>query len=313
MHALRAANAPAQLIEESQKIPPSALERVPSAISNLAWAYARMGRNDEASAAFDRALASAGEDFAAYSAVVFDLVNILGKEPALMQVETASNADPSNLYKRRALVHLYWLNDRIPDAIELCNEIERNGLRDNDLLFARLARGMLCAALDKHQEAIDAYEAALQIDPNQPTVLNNLAYLLGETLDRPAEALPYAKSAARLNPNDPNTLDTYGWMEFKNDLYGEAAGTLMRALDLDGKNIDALVHLGTVHLARKECPEATRRFEYAQSLIAEQIEKFDKLDAQSAAARSAEKQALLEYLPKIEEGLDRISRECGQG
>lgn len=308
MSALRAADLPAQLIEESQKIPPASFDRSPAAISDLAWAYARMDRAEEASATFDRALAAAGENFQAYSAVVFDLVRILGNAPALSQIETASNADPSNLYKRRALVHLYWLNNRIPDAINLCNEIERTGLRDNDLLFARLARGMLCAAQQDHQGAIESYEAALQIDPNQPTVLNNLAYLLGETLDRPVEALPYARKAAKLTPNDSNTLDTFGWMEFKNEMYGEAAGTLMRALDLDGRNMDALIHLGYVHLARKECPEARRRFEYAKSLITDQLKA---LESQKADSPAGEKQALEGQLPKIDEGLDRVTRECG--
>jgi len=180
-------------------------------------------------------------------------------------------------------------------------------------LFARLARGMLCAADEDFQKARAAYESALKINPNQPTVLNNLAYLLVEQLGLPAEALPYAKHAAKISPNDPNTLDTYGWVEAKNGMYGEAAGTLMRALDLDGRNLDALVHLGLVHIERKEYDDALRRLNYAESLVQDELDAINKAKGEKGGPPSPKEQALLVQLPKIKEGLERISREGGRG
>lgn len=300
--ALRDGNDPQGIIDyATTKITPTALNRVPNALSDLAWAYHRKNDRNRALESFKRSLAAAGDNFITYNQIIRDMYTILGPEDALTEMQAAADADPSNLLKRRALVHLYWMNGKSEDAIQVAEEIQQQAVRDGDILFAHLSKGMLHAAKGDYQASRTEYEAALKIDPNHPMVLNNLSYMLAESMNLPKEALPYAKKAARLQPNNPDILDTYGWIQALNGQLGEAAGTLLRALDLDDKHPDVLIHLAKVDLLRGECGDARRRLKYLK----------DTTDAKiSEGISPAEKQAVQAVLPKIKEAMDQVEREC---
>jgi cytochrome c-type biogenesis protein CcmH/NrfG len=62
-----------------------------------------------------------------------------------------------------------------------------------------------------YRAAITNYQAAVKLDPDNPMVLNNLAWALAETGD--PEAREYASAAYRQAPFNPNVIDTLGWAE----------------------------------------------------------------------------------------------------
>lgn len=290
--ALRSANRPESIITyATEKLSSKLLDRIPEALSTLAWAYAKVGKMDEAYATFARAIASSNAEFATYTQVIADMVVAVGKEAALERVREEAKADPDNVEKQQALVHLLKINDQIEEAIATCDRIMTLSARDAELIFAHLAKGMLLSSLDRHREAVAEYEAVLKLNPDQSMGLNNLAYVLGDCLNQPAEALPYAQRASRLNPRDDNYLDTYGWILARNDRLGEAAGSLLRALEIAPENLDALYHLGVVYLRQGEFRDARERLEKAKSL--------------------AETQAKPDYLPKITKALQDLE-EAGQ-
>jgi Flp pilus assembly protein TadD len=59
-------------------------------------------------------------------------------------------------------------------------------------------------------EALAETETLHRLAPDDPAVLNNLAWLLGETGD--ARALDLARRAHALAPADPSIADTLGWL-----------------------------------------------------------------------------------------------------
>ncbi|MCB9853961.1 MAG: tetratricopeptide repeat protein [Phycisphaerales bacterium] len=302
--ALRAGNDAQGIIDyASQKITPTALSRVPTGLSDLAWAYHQKGDSARCIESFKGALSSAGDNFITYNQIIQDMLTTLGPEGAMDEMKRAAESDPSNLLKRRAMVHLLWMNKRIPEAIEVCDGIQKEAVRDGDLLFAHLSKGMLLTATNEPLKAKEEYIEALKIDPNHPMVLNNLSYLLAETLEMPKEALSYAKQASRLQPNNADILDTYGWIQALNGMLGEAAGTLLRALDIDGKHPDVLLHLARVHAMRGECDDAKRRLEYLRDDINKRINE---------GISPGDKQAAQAYLPKIEETEKLVDRDCGK-
>ncbi len=277
--AYRAANRPQKIIQcASEKLSTRLLDRIPEALSSLGWAYAQVRMHDKCHEAFDRALVATGANFQAYSAVVGDIVRTLGKEAALDRAREQSDADPENVAKVRALVHLYKLNDRTEDALKTCDRVQEIAASDADIIFARLARGMLLTSAGKLVEARGEYEAVLRLDPDQTLALNNLAYLLGERLNLPAEALPYAKKAAQLRPNDANLLDTYGWTLFLNDRIGEAAGALLRALEQEDRDrlrevqrsADIRYHMGMLYKRQGKLEDARAMLDIAQKIAVAQ-------------------------------------------
>lgn len=271
----------------TEKLSSDLLERDPEILTSLGWAYLKAGRQEECSQAYAQALVVTGKDFAEHTIVVNSVVGALGAKSALNWAESMAKMDPDNVNMRRALVHLFKMNDKTDRAIAECDHIMEMTPVDSDMVFAHMAKGMLLNTLDQSQQAKTEYEAALKIDPDQPMALNNLAYLLAKSLDKPAEALPYAKRASRLRPQDDNVLDTYGWVLSLNGKLGDATGTLLRALEINRDNLDATFHLGLVFLKQKEFEEARFRLNRAKEL-AESQSRSDELPKIIKALKEAD-------------------------
>ncbi len=84
--------------------------------------------------------------------------------------------------------------------------------------------------------SLTAYSKALQLNPIDPEILNNLAWLLltssDHTLRDPGKALLLARSAAELSPL-PHVLDTLATAFWANGFIDEAIATEHRALEKD--------------------------------------------------------------------------------
>jgi len=130
-------------------------------------------------------------------------------------------------------------------------------------------------AARRYGPAEERYRSALQRTPDNPLLLNNLAWVSHE-LKRPA-ALEYAERAHDLAPDDPAIMDTLGSMLAE-------AGQVERGLELLGRAADA-------------APDQYQiRLNFAKSLI--------KTDRKIAARRELEQLARLdEKLPERQEAV----------
>jgi len=82
-----------------------------------------------------------------------------------------------------------------------------------------------------HREfATTEYKKIIKYQPNNATVLNNLAWTL-HTLKKDQEALLFAKQAYNLQKNNPGYQDTYGWILISRGEYAEAYQLLRKAYD----------------------------------------------------------------------------------
>lgn len=76
--------------------------------------------------------------------------------------------------------------------------------------------------LREYQKSDEAYEAALELDPLNFTVLNNYSYYLslrGENLEK---ARKMSTTLIRNNPDNNTYLDTYAWVHYALGDYEEA-------------------------------------------------------------------------------------------
>lgn len=113
--------------------------------------------------------------------------------------------------------------------------------------------------------AVDTYRAMLQVAPDDPETLNNLAYLLADDLHRASEALPLAEKAAKLISDSAPVLDTLGWVQFQAGAKDQAYDTLRRSVDkqnLPSNNY----HLAEVLLTRGQKTYARELLNSAQRL-----------------------------------------------
>ncbi len=81
----------------------------------------------------------------------------------------------------------------------------------------------------KKTEAIASYRKALAKTPDEPTILNNLAFLLAETGGNTQEALDLVSTALRKKPNAAQLRDTLAWIQIKRHNTAEAL-PILRAL-----------------------------------------------------------------------------------
>lgn len=120
-----------------------------------------------------------------------------------------------------------------PDSLSL----PELSLRLNDkglTLFgdAMAEKGNILFLMDRPGQAVSAYDKALQIDPDDPMLLNNCAFFMAKAgLDLPRAAEMSLKSVTA-EPDNPVYLDTYAYILFRRHNYGDALTYMEKALSL---------------------------------------------------------------------------------
>lgn len=106
---------------------------------------------------------------------------------------------------------------------------------------AALMQAVTAQNNNKADEALTWYEKTVEISPNSPIALNNLAWLYYERKD--PRALELAKRAAQLAPSSAEILDTFGWILVESGNIKEGIVVLERAISIAPDNKDIKMHL----------------------------------------------------------------------
>ena len=100
-----------------------------------------------------------------------------------------------------------------------------------------------------------------RIDPNNPIVLNNLAFLLAESGDNLEEALTKATRAKQLLPGLAEISDTLGWIYLKKNTVGNAIEVFRKSVALEPGNPQYKYHLGMAYLRAGDNSDAKQQLE----------------------------------------------------
>lgn len=182
-----------------------------------------------------------GEKFTEVDKIVAQIREAHPKSPVPDLIDVDKLIKQGN--KSEAITKLQTLWDKSPlDPVAA----RLSGLLDDiaqDKFFAdwvsklpKSAEGYLLQALKQQSKgdvasAETGYRKVLELAPNEPRALNNLAWILFEKKEIP-EATKLAEKAATLAPNDAAVLDTYGWILFNGGDKEKAKSVLKTALDL---------------------------------------------------------------------------------
>ncbi len=155
-------------------------------------------------------------------------------------------------------------------AIELYDTLER---RQWFLLYAR---GISHERLGQWEAAEADFRKALELNPEQPQVLNYLGYSLVEKQIKLDEALDMIERAVAARPDSGYIVDSLGWVLFRLGRYEEAVEHMERAVEL--MPVDPVVtdHLGDVYWAVGRKLEAQFQWRRALSFVdGETVEEAD--------------------------------------
>jgi Flp pilus assembly protein TadD len=128
------------------------------------------------------------------------------------------------------------------------------------------ARGMAEERLNRWARAEKDLLQALSFQPNNPMILNFLAYSWANQGINLNKALEYAKQAVSLKPNDGYILDSYGWALFRLSQYKDAVIWLEQAVAQIPEDSTLLDHLGDAYWQAGRRDEARYKWRQAHDL-----------------------------------------------
>lgn len=102
-------------------------------------------------------------------------------------------------------------DDTDSTLLVLANALEHATEPDMKLSILQM-QGDICGAKGRYEQAYEAYEKALLIQPDETMVLNNYAYTLAINGGDLKKAERMSQQAIRKNGNNPTFLDTYAWI-----------------------------------------------------------------------------------------------------
>lgn len=240
-------------------------------------------------------------DFAAAQIEIAEILNDKNKRVEAIDrlqsvITTYPNQTKANLYL--TLANLYKANNQFEEALETYDIAESKGLDENNgekpnwMWFLYYFRGVTYDMLDRHSDAEIDLKKALEMEPENATLLNYLGYSYADKGQNLEAAYDMIKRAVEQKPNDAYIVDSMGWVLYRMGRYDEAVEQLELSASLKPYNSVINDHLGDAYWKVGRRLEAKymwqRAVDYIPDNKANGMDADDDEQAQ-AAKRAAEK------------------------
>ena len=181
---------------------------------------------------------------------------------AISEYQKLLARDPKSLDLQMQLAEAYRLKGDPANAIQALEATAQSA--PNEPRAAMLLASMYVEA-GRYQEAQKTFQKVLLARPDNPFVINNLAFVIAESGGNLDEALQLARHALEKSPQNPELADTMGWIYLKK-------GDKASAMQIFG----SLVH--------KQPHNPTYHYHYAVALFENGDRQGAKSEVQSALA-----------------------------
>jgi len=178
---------------------------------------------------------------------------------ALEQYQALSAAHPEVAEFHQRLGALYRQKGDFQASLASLQKAEE--LNPNAATEANLASALELA--NRKQEAIALYRKSLALQPKDPMVCNNLAFLLAEMGSSLDEALRLAKTAQAQKSADPGVADTVAWVYYKQGLTDSAFQILRNLTSKYPGNAAFRQHFAAVLIAKGDAAQAREQLQKA--------------------------------------------------
>ncbi|MET4684922.1 tetratricopeptide repeat protein [Brevundimonas faecalis] len=168
-------------------------------------------------------------------------------EDALAELRRAVEAQPGDPAAAYLLAGQLVQMKRFEEGLTVLNGPQLNTAGQG--FEVHFLRGAAYEALKRYPEAEAELWAALQQQPNNPTVLNYLGYLWvdnGSRVEQGAEMIARAHAA---DPDDGNIQDSLGWSQYRRGQFDAAVENLEQAVAKEPANAEINDHLGDAYWA----------------------------------------------------------------
>jgi tetratricopeptide (TPR) repeat protein len=236
----------------------------------LASLFEQLKQGEQVIAAYQLVPASSPLKMGADIQIALELEGMGKSDEAMHRLTEIAVARPHDVEALSALAELQRSAKKYVEAAASYDEaIAAVGIpqRDNWTLF--YFRG-ICHERSKQWPKAEAdFKKALELNPDQPLVLNYLGYSWVDQGLNLEEAFKMLRRAVELRPNDGYIVDSLGWAHFKLGQYTEATETLEKAINL--KPADPILndHLGDAYWRVNRRIEAHFQWNHARDMGAD--------------------------------------------
>jgi len=179
----------------------------------------------------------------------------------------------ATLFNRSFLAKVLYANgalelDKFTIALEELRKAEILAGDNKDYMVQVLTmRADVYYRMKDYIKAFETFEAALNENRDDLTVINNYAYYLAEQDMRLKEAEKMAKKVIEKERNNNTFLDTYGWVLYKRGKLNEAGKIMQRIISSKDKPEAVwFEHYGFILKKQKKCEKAIENWNMAVKL-----------------------------------------------
>ncbi|MHC4882121.1 MAG: tetratricopeptide repeat protein [Planctomycetota bacterium] len=269
----------------------------PIAYGFMAQIQLRLEQKEKAVESFGKALTKCESSDSALEGIMYLMLGTVGEEAvtAWISKELSENKQSLKAYQLASiLAERKGLYNEAIEHVDKCIEISgeqgpdrmRYAQRKSNLLLMGYAKTADQGYLTR---AIELLEQMIQVQPNNSSLLNNMAYLLIDN-DRQLEtALEYARRAHQRDPGNGVYLDTYAYAQCKTGQYKQAEQNLIRAAQIYEESNqpvpwDLYEHLGMAKEGLGNTSEAIEMYQKALD-ASDQIPEKETQELQQAIQR----------------------------
>lgn len=280
----------------------------PAAYAYMGQVQAKKQQNDKASESFFKALDLTKDSEVLLETVLTRMVDSVGEEPVNQWVTRTLAGDSSSIAAHLTaslLAQRKGLFNKAIEPIDQCLSIIGKD-RPEWIGFALKKANLMIMAYvktaDKNylDQSLQLFKDILETQPDNPSLLNNMAYLLADNNQDVEKALEYARKAHQRDPGNAVYLDTYALTQCKTGDYQNAEQNLLRAIQLYEimqSNVpwDLYKHLG---MAREGLGKTQQALEaYRQAMDA----STDSLGDKKQEIPESQKQQLQQVIEKLQQ------------
>lgn len=145
------------------------------------------------------------------------------------------------------LAQVYEKARRFDAMAQALNEAEKLSHSKPEQVTVWFLRGVMYERSKRYEQADEAFQKVLELDPNNASAMNYLGYMLADRNVQLERALKLLQRAVELDPENGAYLDSLGWVYFRLGQFDKAREYLERAVQKVPRDPIVHDHLGDVY------------------------------------------------------------------
>jgi len=196
-----------------------------------------------------------------------NLADLDRKDEAISHLKALVEANPGDMRGYLALGGVYSSKEDFRSAADLYDKaveiLKTPGAADWNVFYQR---GIAYERLKEWPKAEPNFRKALELNPDQPQVMNYLGYSWVDQGMNLHEAMDMIKKAVDMRPSDGYIVDSLGWAYYKLGQFEDSVREMERAVSLKPEDPVLNDHLGDAYWRVGRRLEATFQWAHARDL-----------------------------------------------